>query len=90
MQVTMSSKGQIVIPAEIRKQFGFKAGDKLELMEFAGRLYLFRLPDDPIAAACGAFAGRGMTMNDFEDLRREDLELEEAKWKRYEEWTGRG
>jgi AbrB family looped-hinge helix DNA binding protein len=82
MQVTMSSKGQIVIPAEIRRRFGFKPGQKFDFMEFAGRLYLLEVPDDPIAAARGAFAAPGFTMKDFEDMRHEDLAMEEAKWRR--------
>jgi AbrB family looped-hinge helix DNA binding protein len=82
MQVTMSSKGQIVIPAEIRRRFGFKPGQKFDFMEFAGRLYLLEVPDDPIAAARGAFAATGFTMKDFEDMRHGDLAMEEAKWRR--------
>lgn len=31
--LTVSSKGQVVLPAKIRKRFGLKAGSQLEMVE---------------------------------------------------------
>jgi AbrB family looped-hinge helix DNA binding protein len=47
------SKGQIVIPAEIRKRLHIEPGTELQLMEYAGVLYLIPPVEDPIEAACG-------------------------------------
>ena len=47
------SKGQIVIPAEIRKRYGIKPGSELQLIEYRGIIYLIPPVEDPIKAACG-------------------------------------
>jgi AbrB family looped-hinge helix DNA binding protein len=47
------SKGQIVIPAEIRKRYGIKPGSELQIMEYGGIIYLIPPVEDPIKAACG-------------------------------------
>ena len=47
------SKGQIVIPAEIRKKYHIEPGTKLQIMEYGGIIYLIPPVEDPIKAACG-------------------------------------
>ena len=47
------SKGQIVIPAEIRKRYGIKPGSELQIIEYGGIIYLIPPVEDPIKAACG-------------------------------------
>ncbi len=47
------SKGQIVIPAEIRKRYGIKPGSELQIMEYGGIFYLIPPVEDPIKSACG-------------------------------------
>lgn len=42
---TISSRGQIVIPADIRKKYDFKKGDKIFFVEKDGRIELVR-PED--------------------------------------------
>jgi AbrB family looped-hinge helix DNA binding protein len=51
--VKMLAKGQIVIPAKIRKQCNIRPGSKLQIMEYKGIIYLIPPIDDPIKAACG-------------------------------------
>jgi AbrB family looped-hinge helix DNA binding protein len=34
MQVTVSSKYQVVIPREIRERFGIKPGEKVEIIDY--------------------------------------------------------
>lgn len=58
MNVTVSSKGQIVLPAELRKRYGIEAGSKLGIVDLAGSIYLVPLPDDPIKAARGMLKGK--------------------------------
>ena len=55
MRVTVSSKGQIVIPAELRRRHDIKPGDQLVVVDLAGQISLHPVPDDPVAAARGAF-----------------------------------
>lgn len=47
------SKGQIVIPAEIRKRHHIKPGTKIQIMEYGGIIYLIPPVEDPIKASCG-------------------------------------
>jgi len=48
------SKGQIVIPAEIRKKYNIKPGSELHIIEYGGILYIIPPVEDPIRAACGS------------------------------------
>lgn len=51
--VRILSKGQIVIPAEIRKRYHIERGSEMQLMEYGNIIYLIPPVEDPIAAACG-------------------------------------
>jgi len=48
------SKGQIVIPAGLRKKYRIEPGTELQIMEYGGIIYLIPPVDDPVRAACGA------------------------------------
>ena len=48
------SKGQIVIPAGLRKKFRIEPGTKMQVMEYGGIICLIPPVDDPVRAACGA------------------------------------
>ena len=52
--VKILSKGQIVIPAELRKKFGIEPGTEMQIMEYGGIIYLIPPVGDPVRAACGA------------------------------------
>ncbi|MBS0167942.1 MAG: AbrB/MazE/SpoVT family DNA-binding domain-containing protein [Nitrospira sp.] len=67
----LSSKGQILIPRQLRRKLGFKAGGKVQLTEESGRLVITPAADDPIAAATGFLTGK-FSLTD--DLRREHRE----------------
>jgi AbrB family looped-hinge helix DNA binding protein len=47
------SKGQIVIPAEMRKKYRIEPGTEMQIMEYGGIIYLIPPVEDPIRAACG-------------------------------------
>ncbi len=51
--VKILSKGQIVIPAEIRKRYHIEPGTEMQIMEYGGIIYLIPPVQDPIHAACG-------------------------------------
>lgn len=54
--ITVSSKGQVVLPASIRRRFGLTAGTQLEIIEESNGLRL--LPSHSIAfATIAACAG---------------------------------
>jgi len=47
------SKGQIVIPAKIRKKYHIEPGTKIQLIEYGGIIYIIPPVEDAIEAACG-------------------------------------
>jgi AbrB family looped-hinge helix DNA binding protein len=47
------SKGQIVIPSDIRKRYRIEPGTMMQIMEYGGIIYLIPPVQDPIKAACG-------------------------------------
>ncbi len=52
-------KGQVIIPADLRKKFNIKKGTRVAIMEGEGRVILIKpLPDDPIEASKGILKGK--------------------------------
>lgn len=47
------AKGQIVIPADIRKKYRIEPGTEIQIMEYEGIIYLIPPVGDPIRSACG-------------------------------------
>jgi AbrB family looped-hinge helix DNA binding protein len=75
--VKTSSKGQIVIPVEIRKKLGIEPGQKVNLTLVDGKAVITPLPEDPIKALRGALKGvPSMTKALLED-RKKEIEREE-------------
>ena len=52
------AKGQIVIPAKLRKKYHIRPGAKLELLEYGGIIYLIPPVADPIKAAAGSLPSK--------------------------------
>jgi len=53
IKVRVSSKGQVVIPIEVRTRYEINTGTELELREGSGYISLHPLPENPVAAARG-------------------------------------
>jgi len=53
--VTTSSRGQIVIPRDVRKKLNILPGKKILIRAEEDRAILFPLPDDPVEYFCGIF-----------------------------------
>jgi AbrB family looped-hinge helix DNA binding protein len=74
--VRTSSKGQVVIPADVRRKIGLEPGDRVQVSAAGPDMVLVqRLPDDPVAAAQGLLRG-GPSLT--EALRKERV-LERAQ-----------
>ncbi|MBM3167005.1 MAG: AbrB/MazE/SpoVT family DNA-binding domain-containing protein [Chloroflexi bacterium] len=78
--VKTSSKGQIVIPKEIRRRLGLKAGQRVNLkLVDEQRIEITAVPADPVEAYCGVFRkGSSLTAALLKE-RRQDLIREENK-----------
>ncbi len=75
--IKASSKGQIVIPADIRRRKGMTPGAYIEVTETEDGVLLRSLSDDPIRAARGMFAHVGPLTPGLLEDRRKELEREE-------------
>ena len=51
--VILNEKGQVTIPAKIRKSRGLRKGMRVALIEVGERVELVPLPEDPIQALIG-------------------------------------
>ena len=81
---TVSSKGQIVIPVELRKKFQLKAGTRVSIGERNGKITLTPNPYDELLAL------RGCLSHVDEDIeawwmeeKRKEREREDAKIEDY-------
>lgn len=59
MRSTITSKGQTVVPAEIRRRFGLSASDALEWVVADGVITVTPVDRDPVAAFRGSGRGGG-------------------------------
>lgn len=74
---TVSGKGWVVIPREIREKYGLQRGAKVHVVDLGGHIILIPAAKDPVAAARGMLkGGPPMTEGLLADRRRE-LEAEE-------------
>lgn len=62
MNTTVSQKGWVVIPAELRKKYGITPGSRLQFVDYGDMLALIPIPDNPIEAAAGMLSdGKSLT-----------------------------
>jgi AbrB family looped-hinge helix DNA binding protein len=66
------AKGQIVIPAEMRKKYHIEPGTELQIMEYGGIIYLVPPVEDPIKAAQGSLPSRPSLAGQLLRERRSD------------------
>ena len=78
----ISSGGQVQIPAEIRRRWGTT---KVIIDDGGSFIRIRPVPDDPIDAVAGIFAGHGGPSTDemLRQSREEEAEAEERKWNQY-------
>jgi AbrB family looped-hinge helix DNA binding protein len=73
METTATTKGQIVIPAEIRRKLGIKEGTRIrvELDEEAGQIVLKPITREAVAKLRGKYRGTGILKALKEDRKWE-------------------
>lgn len=75
---TISSKGQLVIPAELRKKYRLKAGSRVAFDDVGGeiRIRIKPNPYDALLALRGKFAQFPLEQDLLEERRKWDARLE--------------
>lgn len=70
--VTLSSKGWIVIPAELRRKYGLEAGDELRVVDYGGILAVVPAAVDPVGEFAGILQGKASLVQEL--LKERKLE----------------
>ena len=81
---TISSKGQLVIPAKLRKELGFRPGIRVVFRKQGKGLHIEPGTYEEVLALRGKYAGLGLEESFAED-RRLDEEKAEKKLKAFHE-----
>ena len=77
--VTASSRGQIVIPKEIRERLEIVPGKKLLIKAEGDHAIIKPLPDDPVGYFCGIFKGGSSLTKALLHERRRERKCESKK-----------
>ena len=76
---TVSAKGSIVIPQEIREQYGIRPADRVEVIDIGGRVMIVPIPHNPTRAARGMLVFRGSAAEMLQTLRAEERRRDRRK-----------
>lgn len=77
--VTVSGRGQIVIPREIRRRLNIVSGKKLTIKVEGDSAVMTPLPDDPVEHFCGIFREGASLTEALLYQRRKDRADEDKK-----------
>lgn len=79
-RATITKSGQMSVPASVRHRWNTR---HVTIVDNGSHIVVTPLPDDPIAAFRGSFAGRGPSSDELRrQAREEEQEIEDAKWAR--------
>ena len=74
MKTTVSTRGQVSIPAKLRKKFLIEPETQVEWIEEGNAIRIIPLPKDPVRAFRGAGRGRYTSEKLLRDRKRERRE----------------
>jgi len=67
---TVTTKGQVVIPATLRKKLNLRKGAKLSVSEKDGKIVFEPIETDPVAAGRGMLSTRGRVLKQLIEARK--------------------
>ena len=73
--VTSTVKGQIIIPAAIRKKFNIKKGTRVNVYEKANKIIVEPIPDDAVQEGRGMLKTRGRVLKALMKDRKREAKL---------------
>jgi AbrB family looped-hinge helix DNA binding protein len=62
MSVCVSSKGWVVIPAEMRRKYQLGPGSEVQIIDYGGVLAIVPVKKNPIQESAGLLAGKGKSL----------------------------
>lgn len=77
MNVRLSSKGWVVIPAAMREKYGLKPGSDVQVVDYGGVLSLVPVLKDPIQAGAGMLKGGDSLTQAIVEEHRQEREREQ-------------
>ena len=75
----VTSKGQLVVPAKLRRRYGIKPGTKVCFIEREGQIIFQPVTKDYIRNVCGMLKSTTSATEELLEERARDKEREEAK-----------
>lgn len=75
----VTTKGQLVIPARIRRKLGIKPGTKVCFVERGGEILFQPVTKEYIRSVCGMLKSTMSVTGELLNERKKDREREEAK-----------
>ena len=79
MTSTMSAKGQLVIPADVRKRYHLTPGSQIEILDTGQQIILVPVPKDAFRASRGML--KGYSVKEFLAWRRQERQREDAQFR---------
>jgi len=76
---TLSAKGQLIIPAKIRRQLHLMPQDKIEIHVEERGILLYPIPHDPIEACYGVLKTEKTAHAMISGARKEEKQIEKRK-----------
>ena len=73
MKTYVSTKGQLVIPAELRRKYGIKPGTRVEIIDRGDQIVLQPITEEYVRKLRGSLKG-GNALRVLEEERRKDKE----------------
>jgi AbrB family looped-hinge helix DNA binding protein len=80
--VKVSKKGWVVIPRNIRERYGIRPGDRVNVVDYAGRIAIIPALKNPIRQGRGLLKGCPSLTGALLEERRLEQEREERKIRR--------
>ena len=71
---TLSEKGWIVIPREMRERYGLKKGDRVHVIDYGGVISIVPACEAPTKNSLGMLKGQGSLVKELAKSRRQDAE----------------
>ena len=74
--LTLSGKGWVVIPQELRRRYGLKKGDRVHVVDYGGVISIVPASESPIDSTEGMLRGKKSLVQALIKSRQEDVDRE--------------